>query len=60
MQGGEHYRFNQSLTIRCMNDFQKFAIALSDFQLDIEDEKQMESLYEKIKGLDCYDLRIFY
>ena len=43
-----------------MNDFQKFAIALSDFQLDIEDEKQMESLYEKIKGLDCYDLRIFY
>lgn len=43
-----------------MNDFQKFAIALSDFQLDIEDEKQMESLYEKIKDLDCYDFRIFY
>ncbi|MCF2659847.1 DUF2971 domain-containing protein [Parabacteroides distasonis] len=43
-----------------MNDFQKFAIALNDFQLDIEDEKQMESLYEKIKDLDCYDFRIFY
>ena len=43
-----------------MNDFQKFAIALSDFQLDIKDEKQMESLYEKIKDLDCYDSRIFY
>ena len=43
-----------------MNDFQKSAIALSDFQLDIEDEKQMESLYEKIKDLDCYDFRIFY
>ena len=43
-----------------MNDFQKFAIALSDFQLDIEGEKQMESLYEKIKDLDCYDFRIFY
>ena len=43
-----------------MNDFQKSAIALSDFQLDIKDEKQMESLYEKIKDLDCYDSRIFY
>lgn len=43
-----------------MNDFQKSAIALSDFQLDIEDEKQMESLYEKIKDLDCYDFIIFY
>lgn len=43
-----------------MNDFQQFAIALSDFKLDIEDEKQMESLYEKIKDLDCYDFRIFY
>ena len=52
MQGGEHYRFNQSLTIRFMNDFQKFAIALSDFQLDIEDEEQMESVYEKIKELE--------
>ena len=43
-----------------MNDFQKFAIALSDFQVDIKDEKQMESLYEKIKDLDCYDFRFFY
>lgn len=43
-----------------MDDFQEIKNALSDFQLDIEDEKQMESLYEKIKGLDCYDLRIFY
>ena len=43
-----------------MNDFQKSAIALSDFQLDIEDEKQMEALYEKIKDLYCYDFRIFY
>ena len=43
-----------------MDDFQEIKNALSDFQLDIEDEKQMESLYEKIKDLDCYDFRIFY
>ena len=41
-----------------MNDFQKSAIALSDFQLDIEDEKQMESLYEKIKDLEKQILNI--
>ncbi|MGN0282470.1 MAG: hypothetical protein ACI4B3_09245 [Prevotella sp.] len=43
-----------------MYDFQKFAIVLNEYLPDSENEKQMESFYEKIKDLECYDFRFFY
>ena len=43
-----------------MDEFQDFRTALNGWSQDIEDEKQIESLYEKKKDLDCYDFISFY
>lgn len=49
-----------------MNDFHRFAIALSDYKEENQDKEVYElsqsydSFYERIKDLDCYDFRFFF